>query len=385
LDEARQMAQSYAACTARYDRLEEGLTAKMKSTRPGPDQDKIIAAITRTLSEKKAALEKLLREKEYSAPSDQLDLLRSKIMIEIGRFDDSEKIIGRLSPAESGLTLEAKLQKVIIHLIRRRSADALALFKEIEPQIKKDAQFYRIYLALAYASPQAEVREEYSLKFLAGRELPVALQSYKSGVYANLATLAEENHQPEKAKGYLEKALALNSDPPLQANWAAELKHIALLGQPATPLQAETWFNTSPLTLAGIKGQVVIIYFWAPWCDPCRVAMPTLLDEFQQFKNKGLQVIGYTKLYGRYSDGVDKKEKVGADEELALIKKYLDKNMITYPVAVGAEGLSFDAYAITAIPTMIFIDRRGNVAQVKSGAGNTGQIRDQIKSLLAEK
>jgi thiol-disulfide isomerase/thioredoxin len=385
MDGARQMAKSYAACTARYDRLQAELNAKIKNTRPGPGQDKLIAASRTNLAEKKAALEKLLRETENSAPGDQGDLLRSKILIEIGRFADAEKIIDRLSLAGPGLAIEAKLQKVTVQLIRRHYPEALALLKEIEPQLKKDAQLYNIYLTMAYSSPQSEVREEYSLKFLAGPELPVALQLCKTGVYANLAALAEENHRPEKAKSYLEKALALNSDPELQANLSAGLKHIALLGQPAPPLQAETWFNTPPLTLAGLKGQVVVIHFWAPWCTPCRGEMPALLDEFRRFKDDGLQVIGYTRLYGRYSDDIEKKEGVGAAEELALIKNYLDKNTITYPVAVGSEGLSFDTYAATAIPTMIFIDRRGNIVHVKTGAGDPRQIREQIKSIMAEK
>jgi thiol-disulfide isomerase/thioredoxin len=385
LDEARQMAQSYTACTAGYSRLERELNAKMKNTSPGQNLDKITAAYNRTLAKKKTELEKLLRENENHAASDEMDLLRSKIMIEIGRFTDAEKIIDRLSLVESKLTTEAQLQKVIMHLLRRRSTDALALFREIEPRIKKDAQFYNIYLALALASSDAKVREEYSLKFLDSPELPVALQPYKTGVYANLAAMAGDAHQPDKSKGYLEKALALNSDPALKTNLEAELKQLALLNQPPPPLQAETWFNAPPLTLAGLRGQVVVIYFWAPWCPPCRTVMPALLDEFRQFKNQGLQVIGYTKLYGRYSDDVGRKEKVSAAEELALIKSYLEKNQISYPVAVAAEGIGFDAFAITAIPSMVFIDRRGNVAYVKSGAGNTRQISNQIKSLLAEK
>ncbi len=94
-------------------------------------------------------------------------------------------------------------------------------------------------------------------------------------------------------------------------------------------------------------------------------------------------VIGCTKLYGRSSDDLNKKGKVNAAEELALIQKYLEINQISYPVLVGGEGRSFDTYAVTAVPTLVFIDRRGMVATIQSGSGTPQKIREKIKSLLA--
>ncbi|HSQ36033.1 MAG TPA: TlpA disulfide reductase family protein [Candidatus Binatia bacterium] len=385
LAEAEKMAGAYAACTERSTRLEEELQARLKSTPPGRYREKVVSALGRVKNNKKAELEELLRSHEETTSSDELELLRSKILIEIGRIREAEQTLDRLSLSRSDLVLEATLQKVVIYLFRGRIAEAQVLFKEIEAKLKKDRPFYDLCLAFAFTSPEAKVREEYSRKFIAFQDLPAVLQPRKADVYANLAALAGDEGQTEKARGYLEKALALNNDPEAQAELRSAWTRSALIGLPAPSLRAENWFNSAPLTLAGLKGRVLAVNFWAPWCPSCRDWLPALLDEWKRFKDQGFLVIGYTKLYAGYGDGTETRKKVGAAEEMALIKKYLDQNGISWPTAVGTEGLAFDTYAVSLLPMLVLIDRRGQVAHIKTGAGAVRNLGEQIKSLLAEK
>jgi len=369
IDEARRLAGAYAACTARYERILEGS----------------LEAKDNTLADKKAELEKLLLRHEPGKWSDELELVRSKIMIEVGRYAEAMEILDRLKKAPSRLALEAKLQTMNLHILQGRPDDALALLRTIEPMIKKDSQLFNVFLALARTSPDAQVRKEYALKLVNAPELPSALKTRMPIVYSRLAAEARNERQMELARAYLEKAVSLSTDADQRIGLRAEIEQLALIGLPAPSLAVETWFNTAPLTPAALRGQVRIIAFWASWCPSCRSLLSTLQNESKRFQGQGLQVIGCTKLYGRLAGADGGKIKISAAAELASVKSFIDRNAISFPMAVGNEGLHFEAYAISQLPTLVFIDRRGNVARIRSGAGFSGTITEQIKLLLVGK
>ncbi len=382
VERAREMAAAYSELTERYDLLNDQLDEKMKRAGERRSGDRFIGEYDRLAAEKKLELEKLLDKYGNGAGSDSLDLVRSKVMIEAGRFDEAEKIIDCLVAAKKETASEAKLQQAILYLLRRHYAEAAGLLAEIEPVIAKDAQFYDLCLALAFSHPDPAVREEFSRQLVDAPRLPARIEPQKARIHANLAMLAKESHQAAEALAQWNKALALESDPAVRSAWEGEKKQLAMLDQPPPPLTADNWLNFQSLSF---KDKVVVIDFWAPWCTPCRQVMPILQDQYLRHKDKGLLVIGYTRLYGRYSDELERKDRVTADEELSLVRKYVDRNRITYPIAVATEGVGFNAYAVKAIPTLVFIDRKGKIAYFKTGADSLKQIEDKIAALLGEK
>jgi peroxiredoxin len=91
----------------------------------------------------------------------------------------------------------------------------------------------------------------------------------------------------------------------------------SLLNNPA-PAFTLTDLNGHPLRFSTFRGKVVLLNFWATWCAPCRVEMPTFVNWQRQYGQQGLQVIG-----------------ISMDDAPAPARRVIARLKLNYPVAMG--------------------------------------------------
>ncbi|HEY4261376.1 MAG TPA: TlpA disulfide reductase family protein [Schlesneria sp.] len=172
---------------------------------------------------------------------------------------------------------------------------------------------------------------------------------------------------------------------------------LALLsGMPAPELpEIECWKNGPGVNLADLKGKCVILDFWGYWCGPCVGRMPELFKLHAKYHDQGLEIIGiHVDLGEQEKEPVDTVEKL--DRRLIGIRKDVwDGQDVPYPVAIVAGKLTSYGtaietrkaaspvaalYGVTAYPTLILIDRQGNV--VGHFAPNRAEHIEQLERLL---
>jgi cytochrome c biogenesis protein CcmG/thiol:disulfide interchange protein DsbE len=121
-------------------------------------------------------------------------------------------------------------------------------------------------------------------------------------------------------------------------------------------------------SLADYRGQVVVLNFWASWCEPCRAESPLLQRWHERLAKQGATVLG-----------VDVQDI--SDDALDFIDEY----GLTYPMLRDGPGDTRDDFGILGLPETFVIDRRGRVAAVARGPVDEQFMRDQVAPLLKER
>ncbi len=147
-------------------------------------------------------------------------------------------------------------------------------------------------------------------------------------------------------------------------------------------LTADEWIEQKPVKLSDLRGQVVLLDFWAPWCGPCRYTLPNLSRWHTAFKSKGLVILGVTKYYGH-----DNEQELTPAEELVYLRNFRTRNRLPYGFVISESNQNEFDYGVFSIPTSFLIDRKGVVRYISLGASeeeiqNLGEL---IKKLIEEK
>jgi len=120
-----------------------------------------------------------------------------------------------------------------------------------------------------------------------------------------------------------------------------------------------------PVTLSAYKGKVVLLDFWATWCGGCKVEIPWYVEFDKRYREKGLVVIG-----------------VSLDEEgMKVVKPFLEKRHIDYPVVIGSDALGQE-FGLQSMPLTLLIDRNGKIAVAHAGIVDKGNFESHIRELL---
>jgi len=139
-------------------------------------------------------------------------------------------------------------------------------------------------------------------------------------------------------------------------------------GAPAPAFQLHSAASTD-VSLSDLKGQVVLINFWASWCGPCRQEMPVLEQLYRKYKAAGFTLIG-----------------INVEPKSGDAEGFLKATPVSFPVLFDPESKVSRLYDVTGMPSTVILDRTGKIRYIHHGykPGEESEYLDQIRTLVRE-
>ena len=142
------------------------------------------------------------------------------------------------------------------------------------------------------------------------------------------------------------------------------------IGQAAPPFSLPLRGGTAPLGLGKLRGQVVMVNFWASWCGPCREEFPLLDQMYKKYKAMGFTMLG-----------------VNVEPESKDAEGFIAKTPVTFPIVFDKDSAVSKLYHVEGMPSTVLIDRNGVLRWVHRGykTGDVDEYLNQVRALLREK
>lgn len=123
------------------------------------------------------------------------------------------------------------------------------------------------------------------------------------------------------------------------------------------------------IKLSELRGQVILLNFWASWCGPCRQEMPLLEKLQRRYSALGFTVLG-----------------VNVEEDPRKAKTLLKDISVSFPILFDTRNKVSKQYKVSAMPSTVMIDRDGNMRYLHKGykPGDEAQYKKWVKQLIRE-
>ena len=271
----------------------------------------------------------------------------------------------------------AKAEKVALDDMKAKGTTPIAL--EAFSWLGRGAVAAKNYdAAMTYAARTYEMVEVQlkTRKLDAEARLPIAL-----GAAIEVTALATAGQGGRSdAVLYLRRELDTYKGTSIVERLNKNVNLLSLEGTPALSLASPQWIGAPPPSMASLKGKPVIVYLWAHWCPDCKVQGPVLEALLEKYQSTGLTLVAPTKFYGY----VAKRAPAGPEEELTYLTGIRDS---VYPwmktLSAPISEQIFAQYGVSTTPTLVLIDRAGNVSKYHPGQLTTEQLEPLIQKIVA--
>ncbi len=124
------------------------------------------------------------------------------------------------------------------------------------------------------------------------------------------------------------------------------------------------------LSLADYRGKVVMINFWATWCIPCRVEMPSMENLYEKYGGRGFEILA-----------------VSGGESQSVVQPFIENLKLSFPILLDEQFEVHEKYEVSAIPSTFLVDKSGVITHRFFGAvdWNDDQSKELIGKLIKAK